>query len=84
MLGSAKSLRCVAMLAILASARVSLAGDWDLRGDAAVELRVFPDEPLFTGQDDSHLSPSLKLEPEVGYEWNGGSDRIILRPFFLS
>ncbi len=82
MLGNAKILRCLAMLAILASARVCFGGDWDLRGDAAVELRVFPREPQFEGQDDSHLSPSLKLEPEVGYEWNGGNDRIILKPFF--
>ena len=82
MLGNAKISRCLVMLAILASARVCFGGDWDLRGDAAVELRVFPREPQFKGQDDSHLSPSLKLEPEVGYEWNGGNDRIILRPFF--
>ena len=82
MLGNAKILRCLAMLAILASARVCFGGDWDIRGDAAVELRVFPREPQFEGQDDSHLSPSLKLEPEVGYEWNGGNDRIILKPFF--
>jgi len=81
-LGNAKISPCLAMLAILASARVCFGGDWDLRGDAAVELRVFPREPQFKGQDDSHLSPSLKLEPEVGYEWNGGNDRIILKPFF--
>jgi len=80
--GNANIWRCLAMLTILASPRICLAGDWDLRGDVAAEVRIFPEEPLFPGQEDTYVSPSLKLEPEVGYEWNGGNDRVIFKPFF--
>jgi len=47
-----------------------------------VEIRIFPEDPLFPAQEDTYVSPSLKLEPEVGYEWNDSSDRIIFKPFF--
>ncbi len=46
-----------------------------------MEIRIFPEDPLFPAQENTYVSPSLKLEPEVGYEWNDGSDRIIFKPF---
>jgi len=79
--GKKTLIHCLAALVFLASPTASLAGDWDLRGDASVEIRIFPEDPLFPDQENTYVSPSLKLEPEVGYEWNDGSDRIIFKPF---
>ncbi len=56
-------------------------GVWDLAGEAAFEMRLFPGDAGFPGQKDSHVSPSLRLEPELYYEWNGGDDRLTLTPF---
>jgi hypothetical protein len=57
------------------------AGDLDLTGSLAGELRVFPNEAAFPKQDDATLSPSISLEPEVVYEWNDGNDRLTVVPF---
>jgi hypothetical protein len=57
------------------------AGEWDLSGSAAGELRIFPNEAAFAGQRDATLSPSFSLEPEVVYDWNDGDDRLTLVPF---
>ncbi len=46
------------------------------------EIRIFPEDPIFPTQKNTYVSPSMKLEPEAGYEWNDGSDRIIFKPFF--
>ncbi|MCZ4279552.1 hypothetical protein O4H49_02105 [Kiloniella laminariae] len=56
-------------------------GEWDFSGFAAMDLRVFPDSALHSGQRDQHLNPSLVLQPEVSYEWNDGDDRIDFIPF---
>jgi len=57
------------------------AQEWDLRGFAATEVRVFPAKPRFVGQDDDHLSPSIVIEPEISYEWEKRDDRIVFIPF---
>jgi hypothetical protein len=57
------------------------AGEWDLTGSVAGELRVFPNAAAFPGQDDATLSPSALAEPELTYEWNDGTDRLTLAPF---
>ncbi len=57
------------------------AGEWDISGSVAGELRVFPNEAAFPGQNDVPFSPSIALEPEVVYAWNDGDDRLTIVPF---
>lgn len=57
------------------------AGEWDLSGFVAGELRIFPKDPAFPGQDDVILSPSIFSEVELVYEWNDGRDRLTFVPF---
>ena len=57
------------------------AGEWDFSASVAGELRAFPNKPAFDEQDDTRLSPSIAVEPEVVYEWNGRDDRITFVPF---
>ncbi len=56
-------------------------GEWDFSASVAGELRAFPNAPAFDEQDDTRLSPSIAVEPEVVYEWNGRDDRITFVPF---
>ncbi len=67
------------LFALLGPAAV--AGEWDVAGSVAGELRVFPNQAAFPGQDDTTFSPSFSLEPEVVYEWNDGADRLTVVPF---
>ncbi len=60
---------------------VGAAGEWELSGSVAGELRIFPDSPAFVEQNDATLSPSLSFEPRVVYEWNEGHDRLTAVPF---
>ncbi len=55
-------------------------GIWDIAGEAAFETRVFPGSPAFPGQKGNSVSPSLRLEPHIYYEWNAGNDRLTLTP----
>jgi hypothetical protein len=57
------------------------AGEWELSGSVAGELRIFPDSPAFVKQNDATFSPSLSFEPRVVYEWNEGRDRLTAIPF---
>ena len=59
----------------------SLAGEWDFSASLTGELRAFPNDPAFPGQDNATLSPSVSFEPEAVYEWNGGDDRLTFVPF---
>ncbi len=58
----------------------------ELRGEASVEAILFPDDPLFPGQEDQSLS--FAFEPTGILEWNsveglGGADvTATIRPFF--
>ncbi|WP_085899748.1 hypothetical protein [Kiloniella majae] len=54
---------------------------WEYSGSASLDLRVFPDSALHSGQRDQHLNPSVVLEPEFLVEWNDGDDRIDFKPF---
>ena len=69
------------MVLSLALASMARAGEWDLGGDIALEVRTFPRSPLFPEQDHATVSPSLRLEPEIVYEWNNALDRITFTPF---
>lgn len=56
-------------------------GQWDAGGDLRLEIRVFPQSPAYSRQQSNLASPSFALEPELRYEFGGGSDRLTLRPF---
>ena len=66
---------------LVLTGEVARAGEWDLSGSVAGELRVFPNAAAFPGQDDASFSPSVALEPELVYEWNDGADRLTVVPF---
>ncbi|MEQ8398767.1 hypothetical protein [Thalassobaculum sp.] len=70
----------IATAAVLPSPVV--AGEWRLSGSAQVETRLFPTSPAFPEQDDSTVSPSVAVEPEVTYDWNDGADRLTVIPFY--
>lgn len=55
------------------------AGGWELRGNAAVEGRVFFQSPMDPRQYDN--DGSISLEPEWAREWNEGQDIFVFRPF---
>ncbi|MGF1630353.1 MAG: hypothetical protein ACFCUT_12845 [Kiloniellaceae bacterium] len=58
--------------------------DWsnfDISGYVAAETRVFPQSPQYDQQDAARISPSLALQPELRYRWNGRNDRLTFVPF---
>ncbi|NIP30460.1 MAG: hypothetical protein GTO02_10825 [Candidatus Dadabacteria bacterium] len=59
----------------------AFSGSWDLRGDISTELRYFPEDPKFRGQDNYSFAPSIKIEPELIYEFNNRNDRLTFTPF---
>lgn len=69
------------LLALGLTGTPAAAGEWDLSGSLAGELRAFPNAAAFPGQDDAALSPSVLAAPELTYEWNEGTDRLTLAPF---
>ena len=88
-IGSRPSLSAAALVLVAGLAAAALdsggttatAGEWDISGSIAGEMRVFPNAPAFPGQDDATVSPSVALEPEVVFEWNNGGDRLTMVPF---
>ena len=64
----------------LASASGS-AQELEISGFVAGDLRIYSDNAIHDGQSDSHLNPSLVVQPEVRYEWNDGDDRISFIPY---
>lgn len=58
-----------------------LAGEWRASGEISGEVRLFPEEPGFVGQESTTLSPSLSFDPELVYESDGGNDRFTLQPY---
>ncbi len=77
------SFRPAILLGVLGTAWVAegVAQDVELSGDVAIEIRLFPREPLFPDQLDAHVSPSLRLQPELSYEWSRGSWRLLATLF---
>ncbi|WP_299395005.1 hypothetical protein [Pelagibius sp.] len=55
--------------------------DFDFSGFVAGEVRGFPEGAKSPEQNDSHISPSLVLQPELRYRWNRRDDRITFIPF---
>jgi hypothetical protein len=73
----------LAAAALLASAPAlpSLAGGFTMSGQVGTELRWYPEDVEWPGQDNYHLDPSGFIEPQFHYEWDGGNDRISFVPF---
>jgi hypothetical protein len=67
--------------AFLLATGAAVAGEWEISGSAAGELRIFPIKPAYPDQDDATFSPSVSFEPEIVYEWNDGDDRLTVEPF---
>ena len=44
----------------------------EFTGEVGFETRLFPQAPLYPGQHSARLSPSIRFEPELRYEWGGG------------
>ena len=84
-----KNMGALATLLLTTSAHAGdefLGADFaELRGEASVEAILFPEDPLYAGQD--HNSLSFAIEPTGTLEWNGvdalgGTDiTATIRPF---
>jgi len=68
-------------LAVLTATAAASAGELDIEGSIAPELRLFPNKPAFAGQDSTTLSPSIAFQVEVVYETESGNDRLTFSPF---
>lgn len=66
---------------LLLQSGAAIAGEWDFGGSAAMELQGYTQEQAYSNQDDSPLTYSPALEPEIIYEWGGGSERLTFVPF---
>lgn len=53
----------------------------EFTGEVGFEIRLFPQAPLFPDQHSARLSPSIRFEPELMYEWGGGSWRFTTTGF---
>ncbi len=71
----------VGLVVFLTVPALSQAGDWDIAGQASLELRYFPYTKAYASQKNITASPSGTLMPEIVYEWGGGNDRLTLTPF---
>ena len=56
-------------------------GTFEMSGFMAGDLRGFSHGAIQPGADDQRLNPSLVLQPEFLWEWNGGDDRVEFIPF---
>ncbi len=56
-------------------------GKWTFSGSAAVEIRIFPEDAEFFGQDDAKVSPSVRLQPELRYRSDDGTAQLNIVPF---
>ncbi|MEM1181541.1 MAG: hypothetical protein AAGM22_24570 [Acidobacteriota bacterium] len=69
-----------AMLLLVAAPALADGGAGEWSGFVGLELRAFSADGAFPGQDDD-VTGSLVIEPEYFYEWNGGRDRVVAKPF---
>ncbi len=54
----------------------------EFTGEVGFETRLFPQAPLYPGQHSARLSPSIRFEPELVYEWGDGSWQFTTKGFF--
>ena len=57
------------------------AGEWEVGGEVAAELRVFPDEPAYPGQLED-LQPSGVFTGDIRWTSDDGKHQIVAIPFF--
>ncbi len=68
------------MCAALAGGTQAIAGEWDIGGEIAGEVRYFPQEAQFPGQFD-HWQASLTVQPDLRWESGDGKHQIVALPF---
>ncbi len=56
------------------------AGEWDLGGEVAAELRYFPNDPNFPGQLE-HFQPSFTVQPDIRWETENRTHQVVVIPF---
>ncbi len=71
----------VALILAAGPAVPAAAGETELSGFLAGDLRVFPRAPAYQEQSGAVLVPSLAVQPELRREWNAGDDRLTIIPF---
>jgi hypothetical protein len=72
------ALRFVAAAPALFSA--AAAGEWDIGGEIAGEIRYFPSAPAFPDQLE-HWQPSATFQPDIRWESGDGRRQFVLTPF---
>lgn len=71
-----------ALFAVLLSLGAGQAGaQVSLSGSVAGELRYFPQSPAFAGQSDDRFLFSMSLDARITYDFDSGTDRIVVSPF---
>ena len=65
----------------LLAATAAHAGEVDISGEVSLELRYFPDGPLYTGQLE-RWQPSGVIEPEILWADDDGKHQVAILPFF--
>jgi hypothetical protein len=58
----------------------AIAGEWDFGAEAAIEMRYFPNDPIYPGQLE-HVQPSFSIEPDIRWESDGRTHQIVIVPF---
>lgn len=56
------------------------AGDWEFGASVGAELRLFPEDPAFSGQLETY-QPSLLIEPDIRWESEDRKHQFVLVPF---
>ena len=75
-----RSILAVAAALCAAAPAAAIAGEWDVGGEIAGELRYFPVEGRFPGQFD-HWQPSAFIQPDIRWESDNGKHQLVLIPF---
>ena len=73
--------RLPVLIGVFALVCASAAAQWDVSGSADLEVRYFPENPAYDGQDHDTISPSFSFQPEIVFEWNDGLDRLTFEPY---
>lgn len=73
-------MRGVALILLFLAAVPAAAQELDLTGTVSGEVRIFPEAPKFSDQDDRRIEPSVALEPEARLTWDDGT-RLTFIPF---
>ncbi len=58
-----------------------MATEFEATGKVVIEERVFFEKGQFDRQFD-HSQPSIAIEPELYWAWDGGNDSLVFKPFY--